>query len=171
MTKQEQWDEMSKKVDKFVDGLDYPVDAGIKETVIVFNLLGLDTDASCEGHIEPNRIQGPYIDIEDISLAKDFDAIYNNEPSTEVFKKARDKVDIQLAKFQKRLLDYLEEFYINRKVSETSRLIIIVFNWVRIQNQGSDVLKISEDKEKLLKEFQKEMNDFTEFLKAKWLNL
>lgn len=49
--KQKEWNKMKSKVDSWGDGLGYPVDRGIKEAVIVWNLLGFPTESSCEGHL------------------------------------------------------------------------------------------------------------------------
>ncbi len=42
---------LRKEVETWTDGLGLPIDEGIKETVIVLNLLGLKTYQSCEGHL------------------------------------------------------------------------------------------------------------------------
>lgn len=60
-TKQQQWDSVAKEVDSWVDGLGYPIDQGIKETVIVLNLLGFPTRQSCEGHLNHGEAS-PWID-------------------------------------------------------------------------------------------------------------
>ncbi len=52
LTNQQLWEWMAAEVDLWVDGVGYPIDPEIKETVIVFNLLGITTSASCGGHIE-----------------------------------------------------------------------------------------------------------------------
>lgn len=51
-TKQEMWDEMSNEVSHWVDELGYPIDTEIKDTVVALNLLGIETTASCEGHLD-----------------------------------------------------------------------------------------------------------------------
>jgi len=55
LTKEQIWKEMAAEVDTWGDGLGYPIDAGIKETVIVLNLLGITTVQSCEGHLNRGR--------------------------------------------------------------------------------------------------------------------
>ncbi|PJD97235.1 MAG: hypothetical protein CK425_03710 [Parachlamydia sp.] len=61
LTKHQQWDNVAKEVDSWVDGLGYPIDQGIKETVIVLNLLGFPTRQSCEGHLNHGEAS-PWID-------------------------------------------------------------------------------------------------------------
>ena len=50
--KQSAWQEMAEKIDRTTDGIGYPIDEKIKEPVIVLNLLGFQTGASCEGHLD-----------------------------------------------------------------------------------------------------------------------
>ncbi len=50
LTKQQLWDKQAEEVDSWTDGLGYPIDQGIKDTVIVLNILGFTTRQSCEGH-------------------------------------------------------------------------------------------------------------------------
>lgn len=51
LSKQQQRDQLAEEIDAWADGLGYPLDEGIKETVIVLNLLGFTTNGSCEGHL------------------------------------------------------------------------------------------------------------------------
>jgi hypothetical protein len=61
--KEKHWEEMTKKVDSITDGLGLKIDAGIKKTVIVLNLLGFTTKASCEGHLDEG-LAYPWVDFE-----------------------------------------------------------------------------------------------------------
>jgi len=61
LTKQQQWDNSATEVDTWVDGLGRSLDEGIKETVIVLNLLGFTTRQSCEGHLNWG-VANPWID-------------------------------------------------------------------------------------------------------------
>jgi|GEM_PF-6089550 len=62
LTKQERWDSTAHWVNQQRDGSGYPIDDGIKDTVIVLNLLGFQTRQSCQGHINEGRILSPWID-------------------------------------------------------------------------------------------------------------
>ena len=62
-TKQEMWDTMSSEVNHWVDGVGYPIDTEIKDTVIALNLMGIETEASCEGHLD-RGLSYPWIDIQ-----------------------------------------------------------------------------------------------------------
>lgn len=61
LTKQQQWDNLTKEVDSWGDGLGCPLDQGIKDTVIVLNLLGFTTRQSCEGHLDHGDAN-PWVD-------------------------------------------------------------------------------------------------------------
>ncbi len=50
--KAELWRAMEKDVELWVDALGEGLDEGIKNTVIVLNLLGFKTSQSCEGHLD-----------------------------------------------------------------------------------------------------------------------
>lgn len=61
LTKQQQWDKLAEEVDSWGDGLGYSIDQGIKDTVIVLNVLGFTTRQSCEGHLDHGDVS-PWID-------------------------------------------------------------------------------------------------------------
>jgi len=61
--KQEAWNAKATEVDKWGDGLGLGIDVGIKETVIVLNLLGFKTAASCQGHMD-RGVPAPWIDFD-----------------------------------------------------------------------------------------------------------
>lgn len=54
--KKQRWDEMAREVDTWADALGMPIDADIKDTIIVLNLLGFKTDQSCGGHFAWGRL-------------------------------------------------------------------------------------------------------------------
>jgi hypothetical protein len=57
------WDEATAYYSKVTDKLGMEIDPGILDTVVVFNILGLTTRASCEGHIGWG-LPFPWIDLE-----------------------------------------------------------------------------------------------------------
>ncbi len=61
--KEKHWEEMEKKFDSITDGLGLEIDPGIKKTIIVLNLLGFKTNASCEGHLNWG-LAYPWVDFE-----------------------------------------------------------------------------------------------------------
>jgi hypothetical protein len=56
------WEETLARFSRIVDGVGCPIDPGILETVVVFNLLSISTTMSCEGH--PDRPEThPWVEI------------------------------------------------------------------------------------------------------------
>ena len=46
------WRQTARKVAALIEGVEIPLDAGIKDTVIALNALGYKTIGSCEGHLD-----------------------------------------------------------------------------------------------------------------------
>jgi hypothetical protein len=94
--KKQQWQAMEKEVSSWGDALGMPIDPEIKKTVIVLNLLGFKTNASCEGH--PDRaLSYPWVDFETTdkqieSLSNEKQNIYKDieEKEAEIQKKYPD---------------------------------------------------------------------------------
>ncbi len=61
--KKKRWQAMEKEVASWGDALGLGIDPGIKNTVIVLNLLGFKTSQSCEGHMD-RGLAYPWIDFE-----------------------------------------------------------------------------------------------------------
>lgn len=57
------WNDAEAFVRRITDGLGCPIDEGIVETVVAFNLLGLRTCQSCEGHLI-DGLPYPWVDLE-----------------------------------------------------------------------------------------------------------
>jgi hypothetical protein len=57
------WKETLHHFSRVTDRLGKKIDAGILETVVVFNMLGITTFASCEGHTDWG-LPYPWIDVE-----------------------------------------------------------------------------------------------------------
>src|SRR5258708_4358945 len=60
--KQSRWDEAAKRIEKTIERLGLHIDEGIKEGVIALNVLDINTDASCEGHLDRGT-GAPWIDV------------------------------------------------------------------------------------------------------------
>lgn len=57
------WEIMSAEVDQWIDGAGFPIDKEIKDTVIVLNLMGIETTASCEGHFD-HGVLYPWVELQ-----------------------------------------------------------------------------------------------------------
>lgn len=83
---------MFEKINCIGDGLGYPIDEGIKHVVVSFNLCGLKTSASCEGHLNWG-LPYPWIDLDPLSRQK-FDSIiteYNKDKRDYLYLRSVDK--------------------------------------------------------------------------------
>lgn len=201
------WENKLREVEEIRDSLDERVDDGIKETVAAFNLNGFPTSGSCEGHVD-RGIAAPWVEVsapsqpeerfigekhifqkvadkygvslEEVKRGINYDAYVealkesSNAEETPEYKQWRE----ENKKLMQKAAELLKEFYQERKVSSSVKLIIDEGGEgeFRVHNGGKDynleLKKINEkQKEKLrqrLLEYQKEMQEFTKFLKEKY---
>ncbi len=182
---QKQWEKILKENLKKADKLGKGIDPGIREVVAVFNALGFKTTASCEGHLD-HGVAGPWIDFESevdtekignkaqeiILRAQKLSDTGNSRKANILFKKAHllfKKYEKPHLKERKKMADFLDEFYKNREVDFHTRLHIQGFRHSRLENQGAayqDIQSPSTCKSNL-KKYQKEMKEFSNFLKSK----
>lgn len=185
MNKDKKLEQIRKNIEKTTDGMGMGIDSGIVDSVLYLNALGINTSQSCEGHIGWG-LPGPWIDVRPNSKKFRF----NQKQSTKLMDKAMedekkgvsqkiiDKIFIKRRKYAKivdgyvfreykKVLELLKLFYENRKTTFEVRLILANG---RIQSQGLEVSTLENkkiQKENLIK-YQKEMLDFTEFLKLRY---
>jgi hypothetical protein len=183
--KEQCWQEMAARVDKITDRLGKPVDEGIKETVIILNLLGFPTSMSCEGHAE-RAVGGPWVDMrpEGVEALKEkwkqaeraCQAAEEKKRSPkemegfyQTLREARKELETPVLQLAGRLMPYLVEFYQERMVSHDRRLVLHdFFAAFRLQSHGvflQGIADVAQREAKLL-EYQEEMRAFTAFLKA-----
>lgn len=187
--KEDRWQETAERISRTVDKLGLPIDEGIKETVTVLNALGIATRASCEGHLDFGTC-APWVDIAstdprtDVSIVKlsqeaqrKCDENKKTEQEIRVIfaevHKARCVVKAYHIEERRKLLAYLAEFYEDRCVPYDRRLIIRPLGTdgkSRLESQGADCQEVASPEEKVQKlaEYQREMQDFTTFLKQKF---
>ncbi|MCH7758945.1 hypothetical protein IID20_01135 [Patescibacteria group bacterium] len=155
LKKKIKWEKEEKEVDQFVDSLGEKVDEQIKEAIVAFNVMGLPTTASCEGHID-RGMSAPWIEIsdtnqpverfineraiihkiaekygvsvEDIKRAKEYDAYLE---AVKEYSKNDETLEYKQwrernQKLERKAQYFLAEFYKNRKVDSNIRLIISV---------------------------------------------
>lgn len=164
------WDKNRAEVDKIADKLGKGIDEKIKEAVVAFRVYGFITSQSCEGHIcevnEKCRTGVPFPWIE----------LYTPEPKG--WKKSEEKKRewaIENLTQQQKMIGYLDEFYQGRETPFDARLTfrgIGVYGGFRIQSFGSETMTLltQEEQIKKLELYRKEMDDFTNFLKDKYLS-
>lgn len=199
LTKQQQWEELSQKVDTWTDRLGKPIDPGIKEVVIALNLLGIPTRQSCEGHLDWG-LPYPWVDfeIDAVEIRNRYLEIYEQAQKEESSLKEkhphlsldelddlpemkfinalhmeRFKLSEELEKQEQELLkplySYLEQFYQSRP-HPYDLMLVVIRN--RLQSIGGERQAIRSDSEKMdmLMKYRQEMKDFAVFLKNKFFN-
>ncbi len=165
------WEKKLADVEQIADRLGLGVDEKIKESVAAFLIHEFTTSGSCEGHMaeEEEKQHGlPYPWVE----------VYAPEP--EGWRKAKGEKKEQLDQEwriknfeqQRKMMGFLEEFYQGRETPFDARLAFDrmgAFGGFRVQSFGAEMTAIltPEEKRQKLALYQKEMKDFTEFLKSK----
>jgi len=168
------WEEKMVEVNEITDSLSKGVDEGIKESVCAFLVHGFTTTGSCEGHInekgeEHRGLPYPWIEV------------YASEPQgwKEAEGEEKERLEqewrIKNLKQQKKMMGFLEEFYQERETPFDAKLVfknIGAFGGFRVQSFGAEITVIlsPEEKQQKLSLYQKEMRDFSEFLKKKFFS-
>lgn len=179
------WNEISERINETTDRLEHPIEEGIKETVVVLNALGFTTSGSCEGHSD-HGARAPYVmlDIDGLreallEIGKLGNQAYEAPPGKErdelysQFRSMEQEAEKPLIEKGILLGGYLDRFYENRKTSFDERLIIVREARINLINQGA-VFQSARDTESVAKhlaEYQQEMKEFTEFLKAEYFKV
>jgi hypothetical protein len=144
-------------------------DPKILDFVVILNHLGLTTFSSCQGHPKEGNMAdfSPYFTFCN-EYAETLNSNYIFNDSTN---KLLEEYDNNLH-MQQKLLNYLNEFYIDRKtplryrlnVSHAILLRTVLEPYFRILSEAITDQKEMEEYNSL---FLKEVDDFTEFLKTK----
>jgi hypothetical protein len=168
--KKKLWEETTADVETITDGVGKRIDKDMKDAVIGLNILDIHTFGSCEGYIDWGT-GGPYVDI----VSKEYRELWKrakNAVSEEEAKKFTDELESKNLEERKKIFDYLSDFYKDRQVPFHQRLTIqgLAKGWSRLESQGVGLQKIEpeEVKKQHLKEFQEEINAFTEYLKNRF---
>jgi len=157
----------------------YPVDPGIKETVIALNVLDIPTAMSCEGHLH-----GPFAPWVNIAAAdfyekrKRIEQVENwleQQPETDETRRVVEYMEQQKSTtiqqhlpIRMRLYDYLARFYQDRSVPYEQRLVLSGGDGITgLGCQGDVLMEIFplEVRRVRLVAYQGEMRAFTDFLK------
>ena len=165
------WEKKLADVEQIADQLGKGVDGQIKKTVAAFLVHEFTTSGSCQGHMaekgeEQHGFSYPWVEV------------YAPEPErwskTEGEKKEQLDQEWRINNFkqQRKMMGFLEEFYQGRETPFDARLTfdrVGAFGGFRVQSFGAEMTVIlsSEERKQKLVLYQKEMKDFTEFLKSK----
>jgi hypothetical protein len=162
-----------------------PIDKGIFDTVVVLNVLDINTSMSCEGHLDHGRAapwicfhtQGPNQLLTRVREATDQLECLKAEhaPDEEIEKWTgelfRLSKDANMTCFQepKRVMGYLEVFYNDRHVAYDRQLVLKVdsFGKSTLTTHGEPFQPLHplEVQAQNLAKYQEEMQVFTAFLK------
>ncbi len=166
------WEQRLADVEHIADRLGKGVDEKIKEPVAAFLVHEFTTSQSCEGHIGEEEKHGasfPWVEV------------YAPEPKgwREAKGEKKKELDrewtIKNLEQQQKMMSFLAEFYQGRETPFDARLAfdrIGAFDGFRVQSFGAEMTAIlsPEEKRQKLALYQKEMKDFTEFLKSKYFS-
>jgi hypothetical protein len=189
--KEQQWQKMADNFAHITDKLGKRIDAGILDTVIVLNLLGIHTRQSCEGHLEWGT-GSPWVDLEvpglddEEQVARDAfteaqkqkeQGQLSQEDIKQLFQAARQLRTVVKHKHlegRRKVMSYLAAFYDQRIILYDVRLIIQAqgMGCSRIESQGADLQDTAplDVRKQKLQEYQKEMQSFTAFLTEVWFS-
>ncbi len=169
---QQQWQQKLKDLDKVTDGLGLGIDSGIKETVALLNLAGVQTTASCEGHINWG-VPYPWIDVgnpdawkiyEQMDKVKDFES--------KQFKNLTGQMTALNKPECKKLFRLLKKFYPDSEVDHRAMLIIESYGHGSGRLQSRQEYLFEDDKVAYTQHTRlakAEMKRFTNFLKQQML--
>lgn len=171
--KKNRWSRIEIRVNSITDRLGLGIDNRIRESIVALQVLGFVTTASCEGHVK-HGLAAPWINIgkkvpREILIKKREAKGYLNDNDAEKIRSVTKKN----LKGQIRLMQLLDKFYEERKVSSDVRLVINQFgiygnSWLKSAGEVFQQIRPKERREKKLRRYQREMKDFTEFIKKKY---
>jgi len=158
------WQTTVEKVNHITDRVGMPIDAGIKDTVVTLMVHGFPTSQSCEGHPEQHDLSYPWVEI------------YTPEPNN--WKNDESKKEtwqIENLKQQQKMIEYLSEFYQDRKTPFEAQLCIHyigAFGGFRIHSTGAETMSLSSptQQQEKFNLYRQEIISFSQFLKDKFFS-
>jgi hypothetical protein len=172
-SKNQEWEKLEREFKRTVDRLGKHIDAGILDTVVALNANGINTTASCEGHLDWGAPY-PWVDVDssDPRIAEIDQQIAillseGKKPETEQL-----YLEIAHLNYQEELKlgSVLEAFYQHHPIVYDRHIIFIhdIRGGCRIQSLGADTqeFRTPDDQALKLAEYQAEMQAFTDFLKG-----
>lgn len=183
------WQDIAHRMESITDRLGQPIDPGIFETVVALTALGVETTASCEGHLD-HGLAAPWIafqvpgtsviheQVQEITIhlrqateEQQAQAIITDLQS-QLFQLARD-VQFQCGRGLWPVHQALEALYKERQVTYDQQLFLRSdsYGHSQLHHHGSDFqpLRADEDRAIHLARYQQEMQLFGSFLKTDYL--
>jgi hypothetical protein len=174
--KKKRWSRIEILVNHITDRLGLGIDSEIKESVTVLLVLGFITTGSCQGHLNRGNA-APWINIgkripKEILIKKKGLRGFLNEEDAEKTKAITKKN----LRNQIRLMKLIYESYGKREVSYDVRLVLNrfgIYGDATLESTGERFqgIRSKEQKEKKLKQYQREMKEFTAFLQKKYFTI
>ncbi len=188
--KQALYKRIKRKLEQTGDKLGRPIDPLVFETVLYFNLLGIETAASCEGHLD-HGVAAPWVDFnpketlkykqlqksaeEKLKKAEDTRGrISRKVMRGEIFKEYTDtlqEISVLLKNDIEPVLKLLNEFY-KEHVCIYEHMLVFrnVFQFTRLTFVGEFMqdARTKAEKKKELHLYQQELKEFTLFLRRKF---
>lgn len=181
--KSQTWTELEKHFARVIDGCGTKIDPGIMNAVIAFNAIGVNTTASCEGHLDWGNaypwIRSGVTGVDDLEneLRQALKAYQNAASDDRV--KLCDEYYAIATRVQKlhvqeelKLTKYLNAFYKQHEMDYDKHLVIerTISGECILQSHGANLQEIRDPSERAakLKEYQNEMQTFAEFLKRQY---
>ena len=188
--KTQKWNELVHMVDEFSREDPFPIDEGIKESVVSLMAHGFRTDASCFGHLnEEDSKPYPWVairgdaridalfDDERISEnnAKYFDEVIEGkelltQDERDEIKQLQNRIRVSKENERQRLLGFIEEFYSKHNTEPGIRLTVSSLGWLcseeNIDRDREE--RLDDDLEAKLERYREEMIAFTQFMKDKF---
>lgn len=183
------WLEATQQLAQATDALGTPIDSGVMETVIALNVLGVETNASCEGHLD-RGYAAPWIDFHAVgtesirkqasAATKQLQDAEEQHASEEVVQKLSQEM-FRLAHEENRAYyqgswlvhQALEAFYLTHTAPYDQQLYLHndSFGYSRLQPHGIDYQpqRSPEEQATKLAAYQQEIHAFTVFLKNGYL--
>lgn len=185
--KQKRYMTMKRKLKNSGDRLGRKIDKNIFETIVYLNLLDIPTSASCEGHLD-HGVAAPWIDFvprpsrtltklqkraekqlgnlllaqESAKLSKKLDSLQ------EVYTDTLDEISELLLTELKPLVDLLTTHYREHECEYEQMLVLRNnYQWARLASVGElfQESRTPEEKKRALVYYQREMHEFTRFLR------
>jgi len=185
LSKSQAWDNLCKHFDRVVDGIGVCIDSGIMDVVVGLNAVGVNTEASCEGHLDHGHaypwilISAPHTDDLEEELRQARLRIWQTpeserEQAFDTYQEIEQRLKPLHMQEWDKVIDLLDSFYKHHTVTYDSRLMVsdsLGSGSFFLQSQGATRQETRGTKERTpkLKEYQQEAQTFAAFLKRLFL--
>jgi hypothetical protein len=172
ISKSQVWKDLQQRFRRVVDRIGTPLDKGILDTVVALNVVGMNTTASCEGHMD-HGVAYPWIDVSHVDadgLAQTIcQLLYKGKREDKETKQLQYQHRMVLLQAEQELIGLLNAFYQHHPFDYDRHLSIWRFSngMPRLQSHGAEYQQFRDPTERLamLQEYQQEMQAFAEYLK------